>query len=29
MQYHEKRTALDAKIDHTLAEIQKMLGVSI
>ena len=28
-QYHEKRTALDAKIDHTLAEIQKMLGVII
>ena len=28
-QYHEKRTALDAKIDHTLAEIQKMLGITI
>ena len=28
-QYHEKRTALDAKIDQTLSEIQKMLGVTI
>ena len=28
-QYHEKRTALDAKIDHTLAEIQQMLGIVI
>jgi len=28
-QYHEKRTALDAKIDQTLSEIQKMLGVEI
>lgn len=28
-QYHEKRTALDAKIDHTLSEIQKMLGITI
>jgi type I restriction enzyme M protein len=28
-QYHEKRTALDAKIDQTLSEIQKMLGITI
>jgi len=28
-QYHEKRTALDAKIDQTLTEIQRMLGVEI
>ena len=28
-QYHEKRTALDAKIDQTLSEIQKMLGIEI
>ena len=28
-QYHEKRTALDAKIDQTLSEIQKILGVDI
>ena len=28
-QYHEKRTALDAKIDATLREIQNMLGITI
>ena len=28
-QYHEKRTALDAKIDKTLAEIQQILGIKI
>ena len=28
-QYHEKRTALDAKIDATLNEIQQMLGIEI
>ena len=28
-QYHAQRTALDAKIDHTLNEIQKMLGIEI
>ena len=28
-QYHEKRTALDAKIDQTLNEIQQMLGIEI
>ena len=28
-QYHEKRTALDAKIDQTLTEIQQMLGIEI
>ena len=28
-QYHEKRTALDAKIDQTLSEIQKILGIDI
>jgi type I restriction enzyme M protein len=28
-QYHEKRTALDAKIDATLNEIQQMLGIDI
>ena len=28
-QYHEKRTALDAKIDQTLSEIQKILGIKI
>ena len=28
-QYHEKRTALDAKIDQTLNEIQQMLGINI
>ena len=28
-QYHEKRSALDAKIDQTLSEIQKMLGITI
>lgn len=28
-QYHEKRTALDAKIDQTLSEIQQMLGIEI
>lgn len=28
-QYHEKRTALDAKIDQTLNEIQQMLGIDI
>ena len=28
-QYHEKRAALDAKIDQTLSEIQKILGVEI
>ena len=27
-QYHEKRTALDAKIDQTLAEIQQILGIA-
>ena len=28
-QYHEKRTALDAKIDKTLSEIQQILGIEI
>lgn len=28
-QYHEKRSALDKKIDETLNEIQKLLGVEI
>lgn len=28
-QYHAQRTALDAKIDQTLAEIQQMLGIEI
>ena len=28
-QYHEKRTALDAKIDKQLAEIENMLGIKI
>ena len=28
-QYHEKRTALDAKIDQTLSEIQKILGIDL
>jgi type I restriction enzyme M protein len=28
-QYHEKRTALDAKIDKTLAEIQQILGIEL
>ena len=28
-QYHEKRTALDAKIDQTLNEIQQLLGIEI
>lgn len=28
-QYHEKRTALDTKIDQTLAEIQQILGIEI
>ena len=28
-QYHEKRTALDTKIDATLNEIQQMLGIEI
>jgi type I restriction enzyme M protein len=28
-QYHAQRTALDAKIDQTLSEIQKILGVTI
>ena len=28
-EYHEKRTALDQKIDQTLSEIQKILGVSL
>lgn len=28
-QYHEKRTALDAKIDQTLSEIQKMLEIDL
>ena len=27
--YHEKRVALDAKIDATLNEIQQMLGIEI
>jgi type I restriction enzyme M protein len=27
-QYHEKRTALDAKIDQTLTEIQQILGIA-
>ena len=26
-QYHEKRTALDAKIDKTLSEIQELLNI--
>ena len=26
-QYHAQRTALDAKIDQTLAEIQRILGI--
>ena len=28
-QYHAQRTALDAKIDQTLADIQQMLGIEI
>ena len=28
-QYHAQRTALDKKIDQTLAEIQQMLGIEI
>lgn len=28
-QYHEKRNALDAKIDKTLAEIQELLGIKL
>ncbi|MCQ2231094.1 MAG: type I restriction-modification system subunit M [Paludibacteraceae bacterium] len=28
-QYHEKRNALDAKIDNTLSKIQDILGISI
>ena len=28
-QYHAQRAALDAKIDQTLSEIQKMLGITI
>ena len=28
-QYHEQRTALDQKIDKTLAEIQQMLGIKL
>lgn len=28
-QYHERRNALDAKIDHTLAQIQHLLGITI
>ena len=28
-QYHEKRAALDAKIDQTLSEIQEILGIEI
>ena len=28
-QYHEKRAALDAKIDHTLSEIQQILGIDL
>ena len=28
-QYHEKRTALDAKIDQTLSEIQQILGITL
>lgn len=28
-QYHEKRNELDARIDSTLAEIQKLLGIEI
>ena len=28
-QYHAQCTALDAKIDQTLSEIQKILGVTI
>ena len=28
-QYHEKRTALDAKIDAQLREIENMLGITI
>ena len=28
-QYHEERTALDAKIDQMLSEIQQMLGIEI
>lgn len=28
-QYHEKRTALDAKIDQTLSEIQQILGIDL
>ena len=29
MQYHEKRTALDAKIDAQLLEIENLLGIKI
>ena len=28
-QYHEKRTALDAKTDQTLSEIQQILGITL
>jgi type I restriction enzyme M protein len=28
-QYHEKRTALDAKIDKQLEEIENLLGIKI
>ena len=28
-EYHEKRNALDAKIDNTLSKIQDILGISI
>jgi len=28
-QYHEKRTALDAKIDAQLREIEKILGIEL
>ena len=28
-QYHAQRTALDQKIDQTLAEIQQILGIEI
>ncbi|MBQ6051394.1 MAG: N-6 DNA methylase [Bacteroidaceae bacterium] len=28
-QYHEKRAALDAKIDQTLSEIQQLLGIDL
>ena len=28
-QYHEKRNALDAKIDNTLSKIQSLLGIKL